>query len=71
MPITSDIVKCPIKPIDPADYRVSFTAEEIARLRRTFPSGVCDYRKPGVEQRGPKGTWLSFGPSPANKVVAP
>ena len=71
MPIASDVVKCQLKPIDPADYGVSFTADELARLRRIFPDGVCDYRKPGVEQRGLKGTWLSFGPSPVNEIDAP
>jgi len=59
--IASDIIKCQLKEIAPADYRVEFTAEEMARLRKIFATGVCDWSKPGVEQRGLRGTWLTFG----------
>ena len=47
-------------------YGVPMTEAEMERVRRMFPSGVCDYTKPGVEQRPLRGTWLSFGPSPVN-----
>ena len=30
------------------------------QLRSTFPTGVCDWTKPGVEQQGLIGTWISF-----------
>lgn len=60
-PIANDIVKCQPKPIDPADYSVTFTAGEIARLKEIFPEGVCDWSKPGVEQQRLSGTWLRFG----------
>lgn len=63
-PITSDIVKCQVKPIAPADYKVSFAADEMARLRKIFATGVCDWSKPGVEQQKLAGTWLRFGPTP-------
>lgn len=59
-PITADIAKCQLKPIDPADYKVAFAADELARLKRIFDGGVCDWSKPGAEQRGLKGTWLRF-----------
>lgn len=62
MPLANNIAKCQRKPIDLADYQVAFTPAEIERLHRIFPSGVCDYRKPGVEQLPIKDTWLSFGP---------
>jgi hypothetical protein len=42
---------------------------ETERLRAIFPDGVCDYSKPGVEQRPLAGTWLSFGPSPQNRIA--
>ena len=57
-PVASDIVKCQLKPIASSDYKVSFTAEEMTRLGRIFPDGVCDWSKPGVEQQPPSGTWL-------------
>jgi hypothetical protein len=31
---------------------VTFTDEQWARLQKAFPTGVCDWSKPGVEQRG-------------------
>ena len=60
--VAADVVKCRLKAIDPADYRVAFTAEERARLHAIFPGGVCDWSRPGVGQQPPAGTWLSFGP---------
>lgn len=57
-PLADDVLKCELKPIDPRDYRVPFTPDELARLRRIFPGGVCDYSKPGVNQRPPAGTYL-------------
>ena len=32
-----------------------------AALPAVFPSGVCDYSKPGVAQQPPLGTWLDYG----------
>lgn len=59
-PLTNDIIKCQLKRIDLADYAVSFTAAEVARLHRIFPHGVCDWSRPGVEQRGLADTWITF-----------
>ena len=56
------------KPVDPADYTVAFTPTEWSRLQAAFPAGVCDWSKPGVGQQALAGTWLSFGPAPANLV---
>jgi hypothetical protein len=60
-PIGSDILKCQLSPVDVADYGVTFTADERARLERVFATGVCDWSQPGVEQTEPIGTWLRFG----------
>ena len=49
------------------DYKAPFTGEEMGRLLRIFPNGVCDWSKPGVSF-GPSVTWPSFGPSPDNLV---
>ncbi|MBU2098883.1 MAG: hypothetical protein KKD00_08980 [Gammaproteobacteria bacterium] len=64
-PLTNDIMKCALKPIDYDDYRVEFTAEEKSRLEAIFPQGVCDWEQPGQYQNSNQ-TWLSFGPSPVN-----
>jgi hypothetical protein len=70
MPLANNIVKCELRPIRPADDAAGFTDAERDRLRRIFPSGVCDYSKAGVMQQRPAGQWLSFGPSPANRYRA-
>ena len=64
-PLSNDILKCELKPIDYSDYSVAFTNEEKQRLEATFPSGVCDWSKPGVHQQVNR-TWLSYGPAPEN-----
>ena len=66
-PIQANILKCQLKPINPADYTVTFTATELARLNSIFPGGVCDWSKPGLGQTGTV-AWPSFGPSPENLV---
>ena len=65
-PLTNDVLKCQLKPIDYGQYAVEFSSEEKARLELVFPQGVCDWSKPGLHQQVNK-TWLSFGPSPVNR----
>lgn len=67
-PLTNDIVACALKPLDPSDYSVEFTAEEWASLERIFPDGVCDWTEGDAYAAGYQGTWLSFGPSPENRA---
>ena len=64
-PISLDIIKCKLKSIDNRDYAVPFTAAQRARLRATFPDGVCDWSKRGVRQVASV-PWASYGPSPVN-----
>ncbi|MBZ5609759.1 MAG: DUF6351 family protein [Acidobacteriia bacterium] len=59
-PLTDDVMKCQLKPVDPSDYKGSFSAAEIGELRQIFPGGVCDYSKPGVMQQPPAGTYLAL-----------
>jgi hypothetical protein len=66
-PVSSDRLKCVLKPVDARDYAVAFSGAELARLNAVFPGGVCDYQKPGVNQTGTV-TYPSFGPSPVNLV---
>ncbi len=62
--IRTDIIKCQLKEIDPADYRNPLSSDEMARLQAIFPDGVCDWSLPGVEQRPLRGTWLVIGDGP-------
>ena len=58
--IAADVVKCRTKAPSAGDYASTFSAAQQARLASVFPAGVCDWSKPGVEQQGLRGTWLSF-----------
>ena len=58
-PISDDVLKCQLKPITAADYRVPLANAQLSRLKAVFPDGVCDFAKPGVEQQAPVGTWLA------------
>ncbi len=59
-PLTNDVLKCAVKPLDPSDYKQSLTPEQIARLRAVFPSGVCDYGRSGVGQANVPQSWVRY-----------
>ena len=59
-PLTNDVIKCQVKPINFADYKVTFTDAQKARMNAIFPTGVCDYSKPGVGQGPIKGTYQRY-----------
>lgn len=59
--LTENALACTLRPIDFAAYPVVFTSDQKARLRATFPSGVCDYRLPGRGAARPAGAWLDYG----------
>ena len=59
-PLTDDVLKCVLKPIRAEDYTQSLGAEQLQRLRAVFPTGVCDYTRPGVGQKITAETWQSY-----------
>ncbi len=59
-PLTNDIYKCQLKPINFGDYKVSFTDAQKSRLKTLYPAGVCDFSKPGVGQGPIKGTYQRY-----------
>jgi hypothetical protein len=59
-PLTDDILKCELKRIDPTDYAQPLTTDQMTRLKAVFPSGVCDYSRPGVEQRRASASWRRY-----------
>ncbi len=69
-PLTMPALKCSLKPLNFGDYPVTFTAAEQAELRQAFPTGVCDYNRPGVGVQAPIASWLSYGDNP-DAVVGP
>jgi Tannase-like family of unknown function (DUF6351) len=72
-PLSEDVLKCQLKPLDPADPAyggASFTDAQFARLNAVFPDGVCDWTKPGVNQvpfAGPR----TFQDGPGGKPLGP
>ena len=59
-PLTDDILKCTLKRVDAVDYLRPLGPDQIARLKTIFPEGVCDYRRPGVEQQRVTETWRRY-----------
>ena len=59
-PLTNDVMKCQLKPVNFADYKVSFTDAQKARMKAVFSTGVCDFTKPGVGQVPIKGTYQRY-----------
>jgi hypothetical protein len=71
MPYTDDVAKCQLKPLLASDYfPVFFTPEQWAKLEETFPTGVCDYSVPGVEQQGTI-PWATFADGPGGRPLGP
>jgi hypothetical protein len=54
-------LKCDLRPVRFSSYPVTFTADQKQQLREAFPSGVCDYGRPGAGYRRPIASWLSYG----------
>ncbi len=67
-PLTNDVLKCVLKPVDPKDYRQSFSDAQVARLDDIFPNGVCYYSRPGVEQQNAAEPWLTYQRAPPQPV---
>lgn len=59
-PLQNDVLKCELKPLDPRDYKVTWSAAEWAELKEIFSSGTCDYTKFGVGQEPTDGIWQSY-----------
>ncbi|HYI46099.1 MAG TPA: DUF6351 family protein [Actinomycetota bacterium] len=65
-PTTHDIIKCELKPLDrndPAYGFVPFTEDQWARLQATFPTGVCDWSRDGVD-RQESVPWMTYSDGP-------
>jgi hypothetical protein len=67
-PFTLDHFKCQLKPLNPADYPVMFTADQWAALQQAFPTGVCDYSKPPVGQQASI-PWITFAGGPGGQPL--
>jgi hypothetical protein len=69
-PLSENVLKCQLKPFNAADYNVTFSADQLARLQLVFPNGVCDWSKPGVNQQPANGP-LTFEGGPGGVPLGP
>jgi hypothetical protein len=69
--IATDNNKCRLKPLLRTDYYpMQFTDEQWSELTKAFPSGVCDWSKPGVSQ-APTVPWLTYDGQVGGKPLGP
>lgn len=68
--MVDNAMQCQLKPLSAADYSVTFTADQWARLQQAFPDGVCDWTKPPVGFQ-PSIPWLTFAGGPGGEPVGP
>jgi hypothetical protein len=59
--LADDVLKCRRRPVDPGDYRVPLSAGQLDELRAIFPTGVCDYSKPGIGEEQRAKPWPTIG----------
>jgi Tannase-like family of unknown function (DUF6351) len=51
--LAADNLECQLQPLERSAYPgITFTEEQWKALESTFPTGVCDFSKPGVGQQG-------------------
>jgi Tannase-like family of unknown function (DUF6351) len=60
-PLANDILKCRRQPVDVTRYRVKLTSDQEARLKKIFPTGVCNWEVKGVGQAPLAATWIDYG----------
>ena len=77
-PVSTDQNACQLKPLRREAYgTVAFTDVEWSALQKVFPTGVCDFTKPGIDQQ-PTIPWQTYedaiggrplGPVPASTPI--
>lgn len=60
MPLSDDVIKCQLRPVDPADYPGA-SDDDLAEIEAIFPDGVCDFSKPAAEDVERSMVWVSVG----------
>src|SRR4051794_222825 len=70
-PLTANTLKCQLKPLRRSDYPgITFSDDEFKQLQAAFPTGVCDYSKPGVGQQRAT-PWMSLQGGPGGEPLGP
>jgi hypothetical protein len=61
MPLSDDIIKCQLQPVDASAYGGALNGTQVESLRAAFPDGVCDFSRPAVEDVAQSLQWVSVG----------
>ena len=69
-PLSDDIGDCQLRPLQRSSYAVSFTTTQWAEMHQIFPTGVCDWSRPGVGQQ-PSHPWTTFSAGPGGRPLGP
>jgi len=69
-PMTNDVIKCQLKPLRASDYKQALSAQDIATLKKAFPTGVCDWSRP-AQGRQAALTWITFNTGPGGTALGP
>jgi hypothetical protein len=72
-PVQENIFKCQLKPLNFADRDytgILFSSSQQSRLQAVFPTGVCDWTKPGVAQT-PVNPWTTFAAGSGGQPLPP
>lgn len=59
--VTNDQNICVLKPLVRSDIDATLTEPQWLALQEVFPTGVCDWSRPGVGAEQRNQTWLTFG----------
>ncbi len=65
---TLSTMKCQLRPPARGEYGVPLTDAQWARLTAVFPTGVCDFSKPGVGAQ-PTQPWLTYTDGPGGRPL--
>ena len=69
-PLAEDVAQCTRRSPERTDYPVTFSDAQWTALVATFPTGVCDYSRPGVGQQATV-PWLTYAAGPGGRPLGP
>jgi hypothetical protein len=69
--LANDVIKCQLKPLMRSDFfPILFTDAQWTQLQSAFPSGVCDWTRPGVGQQRAV-SWQTYQAGPGGQPLGP
>jgi hypothetical protein len=66
--MATDTNMCQLRPLRQSDYYpITFSADQWQQLEKAFPTGVCDWSKPGIDQQDAIG-WQTYQDAQGNVI---